>query len=254
MTQSCIYNGTVTHQRMRPIRHRLRYSIFMMLLDLDELPTLARFSRLFSHDRFNLLSFFDSDHGAGTQAGLRTWLQTQLHAAGLSDSCGAIRILCMPRILGHVFNPISVYFCHRTDGSPLAMLYEVNNTFGERHVYLIPVADSAWPIRQSCEKQFYVSPFMPMDLTYRFRVARPDHHFSFGITAASPNGPMIATAFAGTSSPFTDTTLLRAFLRMPFLGIKVLAGIHLEAVKLWFRGLKLLPRPALPAEPVTIIF
>ena len=134
------------------------------------------------------------------------------------------------------------------------MLYEVNNTFGQRHGYLIPVTGSAWPVRQSCDKQFYVSPFMPMDMVYRFKVTRPGDHFALGITAAAPEGPTIATAFTGTAAPLTDGVLLRAFLRMPLLGAKVVAAIHLEALKLWFRGLKLIPRPAAPAEPVTIIF
>ena len=253
MTISALYNGTVTHQRLKPIRHRLRYGIFMMLLDLDELPALARRLRLFSHNKFNLISFFDSDHGGGKPGGLRSWLQAQLQSAGLPEPCGAIRVFCMPRILGHVFNPITLFFCHRPDGSPLAMLYEVNNTFGERHSYLIPVTDPAWPIRQNCEKRFYVSPFMPMDMLYRFRVAQPDAHFSFGITASTQDGPMIATAFSGQHAALSDRVLLGAFLRMPLLGAKVVAAIHFEAMKLWWGGLKLLPRPAAPVEPVTII-
>jgi DUF1365 family protein len=253
MTVSAIYNGTVTHQRLTPIRHRLRYGIFMMLLDLDELPTLARRLRLFSHDKFNLLSFFDSDHGDGEPGQLRRWLEEQLHAAGLHAPCGGIKVLCMPRILGHVFNPISVFFYHRPDGAPLAILYEVSNTFGERHAYLIPVSDPAWPIRQTCDKRFYVSPFMPMHMTYRFRLTQPEAHFSLGITATAPGGPMIATAFAGRHAAFTDRVLLGAFLRMPLLGAKVLAAIHFEAAQLWLRGLKLMPKPAAPADPVTII-
>ncbi len=253
MTASAIYDGHVTHQRLKPIRHRLRYGMFMMFLDLDELPILAKKLHLFSHEKFNLFAFHEADHGAGKSGDLRRWLQTHLHAAGLHEPCGGIKILCMPRILGHVFNPISVFFCHRQDGSPLAILYEVRNTFGERHAYLIPVADPAWPIRQTCDKCFYVSPFMPMQMVYRFRVANPDQHFSLGITATAPDGLMIATAFAGKRAAFTDGVLLGQFLRMPFLGAKVLAAIHFEALKLWWLGLKLLPRPAAPAEPVTII-
>jgi DUF1365 family protein len=253
MIASCLYDGQVTHQRLKPIRHRLRYGMCMMLLDLDELPALARRLRLFSHEKFNLFSFFEKDHGNGEPGNLRCWIQAQLQSAGLHEPCGAIRILCMPRILGHAFNPISVFFCHRPDESPLAIFYEVNNTFGERHAYLIPVTDSAWPIRQSCDKRFHVSPFMPMQLTYRFRVGRPEQHFSLGITAAAPDGPMIATAFAGTRAAFTDPVLLRQFLRMPLLGAKVLAAIHFEALKLWWRGLALLPKPAAPSAPITII-
>jgi DUF1365 family protein len=236
MIGSALYNGAVTHQRMRPVKHRLRYNIFMMLLDLDEVPALARRLFLFSHARFNLFAFHDADHGAGDKAGLRPWIEAQLRSAGLPIVGGAISILCMPRILGHAFNPISAFFCYGLDGRLAAMLYEVNNTFGERHTYLMPVTDDAGPIRQVCEKRFYVSPFMPMALQY----------------ASDSEGLMIATAFAGTRRTLTDRALLEMFLKMPFLGIKVLAGIHFEAARLWWRGLKLLPRPAPPADPVTI--
>jgi DUF1365 family protein len=255
MTSSAIYDGQVTHQRLKPIRHRLRYGIFMMLLDLDELPTLARRLRLFSHEKFNLFAFHEADHGNGQPGNLRPWLQGQLQSAGLREPCGAIHVLCMPRILGHVFNPISVFICHRPDGSPLAIMYEVRNTFGERHAYLIPVSDTetAWPIRQTCDKCFYVSPFMPMQMIYRFRIAHPDEYFALGITATALDGPMIATAFAGKRAAFTDRVLLGQFLRMPLLGAKVLAAIHFEALKLWLRGLTLLPKPAAPPAPVTII-
>jgi DUF1365 family protein len=253
MTSSAIYDGYVTHQRLKPVRHRLRYGIFMMLLDLDELPALACRLRLFSHEKFNLFAFHEADHGGGKPGNLRHWVQTQLHSAGLQIPCGAIHVLCMPRILGHAFNPISVFFCYRQDGSPLAFLYEVRNTFGERHAYLIPVSDPAWPIRQTCDKCFYVSPFMPMQMIYRFRVARPEQYFSLGITATAPDGPMIATAFGGKRAALTDRALLRQFLRMPLLAAKVLAAIHFEALRLWLRGLALLPKPPAPAAPVTII-
>ena len=254
MTASALYDGTVTHQRLQPVKHRLRYGIFMMLLDLDELPALARRLRLFSHDHFNLFAFHEADHGAGEPGGLRKWLEAQLHAAGLQCDGSQFRVLCMPRILGHVFNPISVFFCYRVDGVLQAMLYEVNNTFGERHSYLMPVENAQGAIRQSCEKNFYVSPFMPMDLKYRFRVTRPGAKIALAITASGAQGPMIATGFAGRHLPLGDASLLRLFLRMPLLGAKVLAGIHFEALILWLRGLKIQPRPAPPADPVTITF
>jgi len=252
MMESALYTGAVTHQRMRPVKHRLRYSIFMMLVDLDELPSLSRRLFLFSHARFNLFAFHDADHGAGAPGGLRRWIETQLESAGLPIEGGAIRVLCMPRILGHAFNPISAFFCYGLDGRLAAMLYEVNNTFGERHSYLMPVIGQARLIRQDCRKNFYVSPFMPMDMRYRFRVTRPGAQMSMAINASDSEGVMIATAFAGTRGALTDRALLAAFLTMPFLGLKVLAGIHFEAARLWWRGLKLLPRPAPPADPVTI--
>jgi len=252
MTISCFYDGSVTHQRARPIKHRLRYRIFMAFLDLDELPSLGRRLRLFSHERFNLFSFFDSDHGDGVRGGLRAWVEQHLRAAGVESEGGAIRVLCMPRVLGHVFNPISIFYCFAENGSLAAMLYEVNNTFGERHSYLIPVRQAEGPIRQTCEKAFYVSPFMPMRAKYRFRVTPPEARVSVAITAADADGPLIATAFAGARSKISDVVLLRAFLRMPLLGLKVVAGIHWEALKLFVRGLRLQAKPAPPTTPVSI--
>jgi DUF1365 family protein len=251
MTISALYGGTVTHQRLRPRKHRLRYRIFNVLLDLDELPALSRRLRLFSHDRFNLFSFHDRDHGAGEAGGLRAWVEEQLRAAGLNPDGGAIRVLCMPRILGHAFNPISVYWCHARDGALLAMLYEVNNTFGERHSYLMPADGAEGPVRQTCAKRFYVSPFMAMDMTYRFRVTPPDAQVVVAITAADAQGVMISTAFAGRRAELTDRALLSRFLRMPLLGMKVIAAIHWEAAKLWWKGMRLQARPAPPATPVT---
>jgi DUF1365 family protein len=253
MSVEAIYDGIVVHRRLRPVRHRLRSKIFMILLDLDELPELAKRLRLFSHGRFNLFSFHDADHGAGGDD-LRGWIEAQLRQAGIHSDGGSIQVLCMPRILGHAFNPISVYFCHLRDGTLQAMLYEVNNTFGERHSYLMPVRGQGDPIRQSCAKRFYVSPFMPMDLTYRFRVGRPGPRVSVAIDASGPDGAMISTCFAGNRAALTDRVLLSRFIRMPFLGVKVLASIHWEAVRLFLRGLRLKPRPAPPATPVTVTF
>ena len=139
---SALYFGTVVHARFRPKRHDLRYRVFAMLLDLDELEALGRTSRLFSHNRFNLFSFLDRDHGPGDGQPLRQWITGVLVDAGIDIGRGAIRVLCYPRILGYVFNPLSIYFCHRPDGSLAAVLYEVNNTFGQRHSYLLPVSET----------------------------------------------------------------------------------------------------------------
>lgn len=254
MIGCALYHGAVTHARLRPITHRLRYDIFMMLLDLDALPALAQRLRWFSHDRFNLFAFYEADHGAGEAGGLRRWIDGQLRAAGLGGDGGAIRVLCMPRILGHAFNPISVFFCHRRDDTLAAILYEVNNTFGERHSYLMPVHQASGAIRQACDKRFYVSPFMPMDLKYRFRVSLPGARVSLAITASGPDGPMIATAFGGAHAEITDHALMRVFLRMPLLGAKVLGAIHWEAAQLWWRGLKLQKRPKPPVEHVSVTY
>lgn len=253
MTVSGIYAGAVVHARLRPVRHRLRYRMLNLLLDLDELPGLSRRLWLFGHNGRGLFSFHEADHGDGGERPLRAQVEALLRQAGLDPSGGSIRILCMPRVLGMVFNPISVYFCHAADGALQAMLYEVNNTFGQRHSYLIPVTgETTGAIRQRCDKRFYVSPFMDMDLSYAFRVTIPGDAVSLAIDARDRDGPLLLAAFTGRRRGLTDARLLAAFLSNAFLAGRVMGGIHWEALRLWWKGLRLRPRPAPPAEPITI--
>ncbi len=250
-----LYAGAVTHQRFAPRRHRLRYGMFQVLFDLDETPLLARRLRLFSHNAFNLVSFQDRDHGDGRQGPLRGWVEETLERAGAPINGGRILLLCMPRILGHVFNPLSIYFCHHRDGALAAMLYEVNNTFGERHSYLIPVRDPANdPIRQSCAKAFHVSPFMDMAMTYDFQITYPGETLVTTIHGKDSSGaPVIAAAFVGARKDLTDATLARALVTHPLLTLKVVIAIHLEAAKLLFKGLRLRPHPPAPNEAVSVV-
>ena len=253
MTTSAIYPGTVLHARTRPVRHRLHYRMLNLLLDLDELPALNARLRLFGHNRRALFEFREADHGDGSATPLRSQVQAQLRAAGLKPEGGRIRVLCMPRLLGMVFNPLTVYFCDAADGTPQALLYEVNNTFGQRHSYLIPVKPGEGAlIRQRIAKDFYVSPFMDMALTYHFRVAPPGEAVSLAMEVHDAKGVLLFAAFAGRRQALTDAGLLRAFLSHPLLALKVLGGIHWEALKLWRKGMALRPRPAPPAHPVTL--
>ena len=144
-TGPALYVGTVIHRRLRPRRHFLRYAAFWILLDLDEIDELNQQLRLFSRNRFNAMSFFDTDHGEQTDEQLRAQVERHLSAAGITLNVGAIRLLCMPQIFGYVFNPLSIYFCG-AEGDLTALLYEVRNTFGERHSYLIPVDTASGPV------------------------------------------------------------------------------------------------------------
>jgi DUF1365 family protein len=253
MTTSAIYPGTVLHARTRPVRHRLRYRMLNLLLDLDELPALDARLRLFGHNSRALFEFREADHGDGSATPLRQQVEAQLRAAGLDPAGGRIRVLCMPRLLGMVFNPLTVYFCDAADGTPQALLYEVNNTFGQRHSYLIPVqAGETAVIRQRIAKDFYVSPFMDMALVYHFRVAPPGEAVSLAMEVHDAKGALLFAAFAGRRQALTDAGLLRAFLSHPLLALKVLGGIHWEALKLWRKGMALRPRPAPPAHPVSL--
>ncbi|RVT92004.1 DUF1365 domain-containing protein [Rhodovarius crocodyli] len=251
MTASAIYEGAVVHSRLRPVRHRLRYRMLNLLLDLDEMPGLSDRLRLFGHNRRALFSFHDRDHGDGSAVPLARQIDGWLAGAGLQTG-GRILALCMPRVLGMVFNPITVYFCHRADGTLQAMLYEVNNTFGQRHSYLLPVTDQGPDIRQRCDKRFYVSPFMDMDQSYAFRLTRPGETVALGVEARDAGGPLLFAAFSGRRRDLSDAALLRSFLAHPLLALRVLAGIHWEALKLWRKGMRLRPRPAAPADPVSI--
>ena len=251
MIRSGLFAGVVTHRRARPVVHGLRYRIFMLLLDLDEAAGLSARLRLFGFDRAALLSFRQVDHGNGMLGALRAWVEQHVQAAGL-ETGGAIRVLCMPRVLGFAFNPLTVYFCHAPDGRLSATIYEVNNTFGQRHGYLLPVDGRPDLIVQECGKAFHVSPFMGMDLRYRFRIRPPGEDVSVGIQVLDAQGPVLAASFAGTRHALTDRAILRAVLAMPLQGAKVLGGIHWEAVKLWCKGLRLRPSPPAPVSAMSL--
>lgn len=250
---SAFYVGHVMHRRTRPRPHRLRYRIFSLLLDLDEIDPLTKRLILFSRNRFNLFAFHDRDYAAGTREPLRMQVERHLAAAGLDLGGGSIRLLTMPRILGFAFNPLSVYFCHDREGALRAVLYEVNNTFGQRHSYLLPVEPTDGAIRQGCAKHFHVSPFMGMDMRYAFRLAPPAERLSLAITGSDDAGPIITAVHSATRRPLTDVELLKVFATHPLLTVKVVGGILWEALKLWTKGVPVRARPAPPLHPVTIV-
>ena len=259
---SALYVGSVMHQRLRPARHRLRYRMFSLLLDLDELPALARRMRLFSLNRFNLFSLHERDYGdlAGRDAddGLRAYVDRQLRDAGL-PAAGAVRLLTMPRILGYAFNPLSVYFCDGADGTLQALLYEVNNTFGERHSYLIAVDASQGKearIVQRCAKEFRVSPFLALDLDYVFRIEPPASEraaLSLAVVANDRVGALVNARFDAERRRLDDAALARVFFSHPLLTLKVVAAIHWEALRLAMKGVRLQAKPAAPCCPVTLV-
>ena len=189
---SALYFGKVMHKRLRPFVHAFSYRVFSLYLDLDEAETLSRRLRLFSHNRWNLFSFQDRDHGPRNGSPLRPWIDRHLSAAGIDLEGGAVRLLCFPRVLGYVFNPLSIWFCHHVDGSLRAVLYEVRNTFGEKHGYLIPLAPghkSGGAVIQDAAKAFYVSPFIAMEQRYDFRLAEPGEKLREGDVQA--HGPRL---------------------------------------------------------------
>lgn len=254
MQNSALYTGKVMHMRLRPKRHRLNYRVFSLLLDIDELNQLDASMRLFGYNRRALVSFHDKDHGNGSKEGLRDWIEEKLKEADRFEPEMSIRILCYPRILGYVFNPLTLYFCQRSDGRLHAILYEVCNTFGERHTYIIPIVDmpagqESQPVLQSCAKDFYVSPFIPMNCYYHFHIQPPKEKLLVRIKEEDGDGMLLIAEFAADRGDLSDRSLGVALLRHPLMTVKVTAGIYWEALRLWNKGVPIHPHKA-AAEPV----
>lgn len=251
---SALYFGRVTHTRAFPRRHRLSYGVWYLLADLDELATLDRLP-VFAVDRPGPISFHTRDHGPRDGSPLRPWIERHLDEAGIDLEGGAIRILCFPRVLGCVFNPLSVWFCHHRDGGLRAILYEVSNTFGEQHGYLVPVG-AARPgdhVRRAFDKELFVSPFIDMAARYDFTTRVPDERVSIAVRQTVAEGQVLTVALTATREPMTSRSLARAFVGYPLVTLKVIGGIHWEALKLWLKGAPYRRRGAHPAHPVTIL-
>jgi DUF1365 family protein len=224
-----------------------------LLLDLDEVPELAQSSRLFSYNRGNLFSLQDRDHGDGSATSIRRQIDKLLLASGVDPAGGRVELLCMPRTLGYVFNPLSVYFCRRQDGSLAALVYEVHNTFGERHSYVLPVETSGKVVRQKCQKALYVSPFMGMDLGYQFRISDSGKRIAVAILAHAGGRPAMVAVLDASRRDFTDIVLLRTFFTMGAMTFKVTAAIHWEALRLWLKRIRFRPRPSASARAATVV-
>jgi uncharacterized protein len=252
-TQSALYVGSVMHRRLRPKRHAFRYRAFWLLLDLDTLETVSKSLRWFSYNRPNLFSLYDRDHGDGSATPLRTQVDRLLTEAGIDPAGMRVQLLCMPRTMGYCFNPLSLYFCSRADGTLAAVIYQVHNTFSERHSYVMPVQRSYGALHQSTRKVFYVSPFMDMDLRYDFRITGPDDRIVVGIRASQSGVPVLNANMAGLRLPLTDRNLVSVFLRIPAVSIKVIAAIHWEALRLWIKGVGLRRRPSYPPHAAAVV-
>lgn len=238
---NAIYQGHVAH--VRPGKHRLRYSLFMLALDLDDLGEMDARLRLLAHNRPGFFSIFDRDHGEGVRAPIKPQIEAKLRAAGIQWDGGRIVLLTMPRLFNYVFNPLSVYFCFRRDGSLAALAHEVSNTFGERSFYVLPPNIENGVVTQSCEKTFFVSPFLESDLRYEFRIVLPGEAVSIAMVVRRGADVALTASFAGKRRDLTDANLLRAWAGNPLMTFKVIAGIHWEALKMLLKGVPYLGRP-----------
>jgi uncharacterized protein len=236
--QSCLYVGDVVHRRVSPVKHFLRYRVYDLFINIDELPGLNSRFKFLSYNRFNLFSIFDRHFGDGTS--VRDHVRGVVAASSQAHDVKRIFMLCYPAVLGRVFNPLTTYYCYDKADQLILMVYEVSNTFGERHSYVMPVEAD---VRQHHAKKFYVSPFNKVEGEYDFTVQSPGEKLSLGVALRVDGAPVMQAWFSGEKRALSDRTLLRAFFSLPLQPIKVVAGIHWEALKLWVKGMRLVTRP-----------
>jgi DUF1365 family protein len=229
-----LYVGTVVHKRARPKRHVLRYRVFTMLVDLDHVEVLSQL-RLFSFNRWNLVSLLARDFGGRDGRSVAAFIREKASAAGIAD-IARVQMLAYPRVLGFAFNPITTYFCEDGAGVIRFIVYEVSNTFGEHHFYQAAADSSGQPISHSANKEFFVSPFNALEGSYRFSVRPPSDQVFVGVTLTSQNRSVLTAYFTGERRPLTDMGLLHVVLAYPFMTAKVVAGIYWEALILWLKG------------------
>ena len=231
---SCIYNGTVTHQRFKPVKHSLKYRTFSLLLDLDEIESLTRKISIFSLNKFNIFSFYNKDHGERDGKSLKRWVIDKLKIFKIDSNINKIKLLCYPRIFGYVFNPLSIFYCYENNFLK-AVFYEVKNTFNEQHTYIFKVNENG-KIEQSCKKKFYVSPFMDMNTSYNFKLHNPEENLFVSIRQIDQEGIILTAVQTGKRKEFNFKQLLINFLRYPLMTFKIILAIHFEAFLLWKKG------------------
>lgn len=246
--RSALYRGTVSHVRQAPKGHRFTYEVASLMIDLDDWEALGEVSPFLSVDRPGLMSVSRRDYMDGSDGAVKASLEALLIAHGISEPLDRARLFTYPRMLGYLFNPVSLYLCEDREGGSLATVYEVNNTFGERHHYVVPMRGRASAMH-GAEKVFYVSPFMDVSGRYRFRVLDRDHRFALAMESIDSDGSVLNASFKGRKQALTAAALRRVFFRFPLMTLKVTASIHLEALRLWLKGLRVYRHKSAPVRP-----
>jgi DUF1365 family protein len=255
VVENCFYIGHVMHKRDGALRHIFKYRTFSCLLNLDAIDSLTKEIPWFSRNRFNLMSFYDKDHGGRNGSDTKQWLVNILQEkTKINYSDCTIYILSMPRLLGYVFNPLSVYFIYHKNKSIQAIVYEVKNTDKQQHCYahIIPENQRNSPIlRHESNKGFYVSPFLPLEGTYAFTLRQPNERCAVAITYTHPEHRLIATQ-SGVKHPFSARNVLKFSIHYAFMTLKIIGGIYMEAIRLRLKGAKFHRVPPPPSEPITV--
>ena len=231
---SCIYNGEVNHTRFKPVKHFLNYKTFSLFIDLDEIEQLDKSISIFSHNKFNIFSFYNKDHGDRDGNCLKKWVISNLKKYKIEGNISKIKILCYPRIFGYVFNPLSIFYCYENDKLK-SIFYEVKNTFNEQHTYIFKIKDGE-EIKQKCKKKFYVSPFMDMETFYNFKLIDPNQRLSVMIKQTDAEGTVLTATQTGDKKEFNFKQLLINFFSYPLMTLKIISSIHFEALLLWKKG------------------
>jgi len=239
---SCIYSGFVTHRRFKPKRHFFSYKTFSLLIDLSEIDNLERKIKFFSYNKFNILSFYNVDHGPRDGSCLTKWAKKILAESKIDIGSGSVKLLCFPRFFGYVFNPLSIFYCYDENLKLKAVLYEVKNTFNEQHTYVFPVSPSSNLILHRCDKKFYVSPFIEMKTFYNFRLLKPGNIISVFIKQADIDGTLLIACQTGKWLELSSKNLFAQFLKHPLMSFKIILAIHFEAFRLWSKGIKYVKR------------
>jgi len=235
---SSIYNGVVIHKRFKPKVHFFRYSVFSLLLDITEFNLLDKDLKIFSYNKFNIISFYDEDHGPRDGTSVKDWVIKNLKYNNIKTKNIQIKLLCYPRFFGYVFNPLSVFFIYNKDSELISILYEVKNTFGEQHTYIFKAKKNENPIQHMCKKKFHVSPFIEMDCTYFFRILKPNNKISLIIDQHDKDGKILYASQDGIRSELNNKNLIKSYLKHPLMTFKIILAIHYEAFKLWAKGIK----------------
>ncbi len=252
MINSFIYNGTVIHKRFKPKEHFFKYKVFSLLIDLSELELLDKKISFFSFNRFNLISFYEKDHGSRDGSSLIEWVKLNLNKNKINSENIKIKLLCYPRILGYVFNPLSVFFIYNNRDQLISILYEVKNTFGEQHTYIFRVEERNNLFQHNCEKKFHVSPFIEMNCKYFFRTLKPSEKISVIIDQYDEKDKILYASQDGIRTDFTSKQLIKSYIKHPLMTFKVILAIHFEAFKLWSKGIKFVKKKLKIKNNITI--
>ena len=238
---SKIYAGKVIHTRFKPKKHHFKYNVFSLLIDLDEINELDNNLKFFSFNKFNLISFFNIDHGGRDGSDIKNWVKENLIKKKIKFQNIRVEILCYPRIIGYVFNPLSILYVYNEKNELISIFYEVKNTFGEQHTYIFETKDQKL-IENKCYKKFYVSPFIDMDCEYNFSVTKPGDTISVIINQHDKEGKLLFASQDGKIQDLTSKNLILNYLKHPLMTFKVIVAIHYEAFKLWFKKVKLVKK------------